>query len=108
MKICRGPRTFGNATTLPSKEEAILPTIEEETAEEIYAILLDDSENYAPCLEEGDVDLAALVLKFDLMIGVEVILPSGEEKSALCKVLRRSVDEEGTPMGCARKVEDSI
>eukprot|EP00984_Skeletonema_dohrnii_P011866 scaffold4761_cov105-Skeletonema_dohrnii-CCMP3373.AAC.3 len=33
------------------------------------------------------------------MIGVEVILPSGEEKSALCKVLRRSVDEEGTPMG---------
>eukprot|EP00984_Skeletonema_dohrnii_P011867 scaffold4761_cov105-Skeletonema_dohrnii-CCMP3373.AAC.4 len=34
-------RTFGNATTLPSKEEVILPTIEEETAEEIYAILLD-------------------------------------------------------------------
>eukprot|EP00984_Skeletonema_dohrnii_P031844 scaffold24879_cov79-Skeletonema_dohrnii-CCMP3373.AAC.1 len=31
-------RTFGNATTLPSKEEVILPTIEEETAEEIYAI----------------------------------------------------------------------
>ena len=57
-------RTFGNATTLPSKEEVILPTSEEETAEEIYAILLDDSENYAPCLEEGDVDLAALVLKF--------------------------------------------
>ena len=33
------------------------------------------------------------------MIGVEVILPSGEEKSALCKVLRRSVDEERTTMG---------
>jgi len=31
----------------------------------------------------------------DLMIGIEVLIPHGEEGQQLCKVLRKSVDIEG-------------
>jgi len=35
----------------------------------------------------------------DLMIGIEVLLPQGEEGQELCKVLRRSVDSAGKTTG---------
>ena len=34
-----------------------------------------------------------------MLIGVELLLPQGEEKTALCKVLRRSVDANGKTTG---------
>jgi hypothetical protein len=34
-----------------------------------------------------------------MMIGIEVLLPQGEEKAALCKVLRRSVNKDGKTTG---------
>eukprot|EP00957_Ditylum_brightwellii_P170937 13010907-Ditylum_brightwellii.AAC.1 len=35
----------------------------------------------------------------DLMIGIEVLMPQGEEGQHLCKVLRKSVDAEGNSTG---------
>ena len=120
-------RKFGDAVTLPPKGEIILPTIKEESDEALYQMWLGDSSDSSGWVDEGDVDFETLVddtkagwipeadivdaagkpianTSFgDLMIGIEVQLPQGEEKTALCKVLRRSVDKDGKTTGVYNK-----
>lgn len=121
-------RRYGDATNLPPQGVVELPTIEEETDEDLYQSWLDDPEDlngwhhndgqaealavtvdevsrlgqyhipYADiCNAEGKpVTDRSLV---DMMIGIEVLLPHGEEGSSMCKVLRRSVNKDGETTG---------
>ena len=113
---------LGDPCTLPSGE-LTLPTIEEESTAELYEMWLQDPNDLSNFVEEGDIDLEELADEVkqgwvpeadivdsrgtpitplsmgDMMIGIEVLLPSGEESQTLCKVLRRSVDQEGKTTG---------
>ena len=118
---------FGDATHLPPEGVVELPTIEEESYEDLYMAWLDDPDVDASPPDDGEAEAVAVLVDevsrlgryhipyadvcnaegtpvidqslTDMMIGVEVMLPHGEERSAVCKVLRRSVDSEGKTTG---------
>ena len=115
----------GDSLHLPSTGEQpsnALPTIPEETEDDLYKLWLEDPTDFTPFMEEGQIDFQAVASEVqatdiphaditdddgdplsdhslrDLMVGVEVLLPQGEG-TALCKVLRRSVDKDGKTTG---------
>ena len=115
----------GDSLHLPSTGEQVstaLPTIPEETEDDLYKLWLEDPTDLTPFMEEGQIDFQAVASEVqatdiphaditddngnplsehsfrDLMVGVEVLLPQGEG-TALCKVLRRSVDKDGKTTG---------
>ena len=123
-------RRYGDATRLPPDGEVVLPTIEEETSDDLYQVWLEDSEDFGGWQDEDEGQAVAMSLLVDevyqlgryhipeadicnaegvpisdksltdLMIGIEVALPHGEEdKQKLCKILRRSVDNDGQTTG---------
>ena len=121
-------RRYGDATNLPPKGEIVLPTIEEETSDDLYEAWLEDPEDLEGWHnEDGQAEALSVLVDevsrlgryhipeadicdvngnpisdkslTDLMIGIEVSLPQGEEKKSLCKVLRRSVDNNGRTTG---------
>ena len=116
-------RRLGDAATLPPLGEVVLPTIPEESNEALYNMWLGDGADHSGWVEEGDADFEELLRDAkggwipeadivdaagkpvsptslgDMMIGIEVLLPQGEERAALCKVLRRSVDKDGKTTG---------
>lgn len=122
-------RRYGDAARLPPNGEVVLPTIEEETSDDLYQNWLDDPEDLEGWHDEDDGQAVAMSVLIDevsqlgryhipeadicdvngvpisdksltdLMIGIEVALPHGEEKQKLCRVLRRSVDNEGKTTG---------
>lgn len=119
---------FGDATTMPPEHDVTLPTIEEESDEELYEMWLDDPTDLRPWYDDDGQQAEALAVlasevreKYywapeadicdasgepisehgltDVLIGVELVLPHGEEGSKTCKVLRRSVDNVGKTTG---------
>ena len=122
-------RRYGDALNLPSPGKAILPTIEEETEEDLYEMWLNDPTDMTPWFDgdegnDGTIDYEPIASEVtassfpeadvlnndgkpinphsltDMMIGVEVLLsPQGEKCAKLCKVLRRSVDKDGKTTG---------
>lgn len=123
-------RRYGDATRLPPDGEVVLPTIAEETSDDLYQVWLEDSEDFGGWQDEDEGQAVAMSVLVDevsqlgryhipeadicnaegvpisdksltdLMIGIEVALPHGEEdKQKLCKILRRSVDNDGQTTG---------
>eukprot|EP00985_Skeletonema_marinoi_P022313 scaffold14236_cov168-Skeletonema_marinoi.AAC.1 len=120
-------RRYGDSVNLPPVGVVELPTIEEETQEDLLENWLDDSHDMQGWHEADDGEAEALAVLVDetlrhyhipvadicnaqgkpvsdrsmtdLMIGIEVLMPHGEEGRHLCKVLRKSVDAEGKTTG---------
>ncbi len=117
---------FGDSVNLPPPGVVELPTIEEETEEDLLENWLDDphemkgwhhddgqAETLATYVDEAlrhyripeadicDAEGRPITERSltDLLIGIEVLLPHGEEQRQLCKVLRKSVDAEGKTTG---------
>ena len=120
-------RRYGDATDLPPEGVVELPTIEEESNEELYLAWLEDPDVDSCPPVDGEAEALAVLVDevsrlgryhipyadicnaegtpvtdqslVDMMIGIEVLLPHGEEGNSMCKVLRRSVDTEGQTTG---------
>ena len=117
---------FGDSVNLPPEGVVELPTIEEETEEDLLDNWLEDPHEMAGWhYDDGQAEALAMYVDealrhyhipvadicnaegkpiadrslTDLLIGVEVLLPHGEDGRQLCKVLRRSVDAEGKTTG---------
>ena len=120
-------RKFGDAVNLPPAGVVELPTIEEETQEDLLENWLEDPNEMRGWhqSEDGQAETLAVLVDealrqyhipvadicnaqgepmtdrslTDLMIGIEVLMPLGEDGQRLCKVLRKSVDAEGKSTG---------
>ena len=122
-------RRFGDATNLPPQGVVELPTIEEETTDDLYEAWLDDPDDLEGWHDDdGQAEALAVIVDevsrlgrgyhipyadicdvhgtpitdrslVDMMIGIEVLLPHGENGNNMCKVLRRSVDKDGLTTG---------
>jgi hypothetical protein len=122
-------RRYGDATRLPPDGQVVLPTIQEETSDDLYQVWLENPEDFGGWQEEDEGQAVAMSVIVDevsqlgryhipeadicnaegvpisdksltdLMIGIEVALPQGEDQQKLCRVLRRSVDNDGQTTG---------
>jgi len=121
-------RRFGDATTVPPEGVVELPAIEEESNEDLYHMWLDDAEDLEGWHnDDGQAEALAVTVDevsrlgryhipyadvcnaegvpvtdrslVDMMVGIEVLLPHGEEGNSMCKVLRKSVDKDGQTTG---------
>ncbi len=115
-------RKLGDSLTLVENEKYPLPSIPEETVDDLFDMWLDDSKNLKEFgvdeeqtfeemlgevmsvhLPNADIcDASGMPVDSppmsDILVGVELLLPSGEG-TALCKVLRQSVDKDGKMKG---------